>query len=376
MSGERRGDRPDRDPGKSWGGRWIAAGVVIIPWLIAIQAFCAEPGAKAGEFFITEGMLDQMIEQMPALPGRIGPLSPVPIPTDNPMSTAKVELGKLLFFDPRLSGNNHWACATCHNPVLAYGDGMPRALGFGDEKELARHAPTLYNVAYNTYQFWDGRVVSLEEQAKLPIQHPREMNSRPEEVMRKISALAGYRSRFLEVFGKAPTFEDLARAIAAFERTLITQNSAFDRYAMGEKGALTHQEKRGLILFVSKAACSRCHNGPNFTDNQFHNIGLPPGGPLKEDLGRYQVSKQAKDQRAFKTPTLRNSALTAPYMHNGVLKSLDEVVDFYNQGGGDDPMKSEKIFALHLTDPEKQDLVVFLKALTGDVNLVSLSLLP
>jgi cytochrome c peroxidase len=145
---------------------------------------------------------------------------------------------------------------------------------------------------------------------------------------------------------------------------------------IGNKSALTAQEKRGLILFVSKAACTRCHNGSNFTDNQFHNLGVPPAGPLKEDLGRYAVTKVEKDKRAFKTPTLRNITLTPPYMHNGAIKTLEEVVDFYNNGGGDDPNKSEQIFKLNLTDKEKEDLMAFLKALTGNLPIISYPQLP
>jgi cytochrome c peroxidase len=292
------------------------------------------------------------------------------------MTTVKIELGKMLFFDPRLSKNKHWACATCHNPALAFGDGLPRALQFGNEKEAGRHVPTLFNVAYNKYQFWDGRVASLEEQAKVPLQNPKEMNSRPDELIQRISAIPGYRSLFLEAFGEEPSFDNLVKAIATFERTLVTKDSPFDRYAMGEKTALTPQEKRGLILFMSKAACSRCHKGPNLTDNEFHNIGLPQVGPSKEDLGRYQVTRQDQDRRAFKTPTLRNIALTGPYMHNGVFKTLEEAVDFYNRGGGDDPFKSEKIFPLQLTNQEEKDLVAFLKAFTGDPNPVTLPRLP
>jgi cytochrome c peroxidase len=356
--------------------KWSVLGVLVLPFFISTDVVSEGTSPRSEKFIIDEAMLDQMIEQMPALPGNVGPLADVPIPADNPMTTAKIELGKMLFFDPRLSGNNHWACATCHNPALAFGDGLPTSLGFGDEKPLGRHASTLYNVAYNQHQFWDGRAASLEEQAKMPIQNPREMNSRPEELIKKLSAIAGYRARFLEVFGEEPTFDNVAKAIATFERTLTSKNSRFDRYVMGEKDALTAQEKRGLILFLSKAACSRCHNGPNFTDDQFHNIALPQVGPLKEDLGRYEVTRQEEDKRAFKTPTLRNSDLTAPYMHNGVFETLKEVMDFYNKGGGEDPLKSEEIFPLHLTEEEQNDVIAFLHSLRGDLQLVAPPLLP
>lgn len=356
--------------------RWIVSLVILLTLCIAFQASSELPDSTVNKIFINEAMLDQMIEQMPALPGKVGPLGQVPIPHDNPMTTAKVELGKMLFFDPRLSGNNHWACATCHNPALAFGDGLPTSLGFGDEKPLGRHASTLYNVAYNQHQLWDGRAASLEEQAMMPIENPREMNSRPEELIKKLSAIPGYRSRFLEVFGEEPTIDNMAKAIATFVRTITSKNSRFDRYVMGEKDAITAQEKRGLILFLSKAACTRCHNGPNFTDDHFHNLALPQVGPLREDLGRYMVTQREKDKRAFKTPTLRNIDLTAPYMHNGVFETLEEVMDFYNQGGGEDALKSEHIFPLHLTEEEQTDVIAFLHSLRGDLQLVVPPLLP
>lgn len=327
---------------------------------------------KARRTLITLDTLDTMN----ALPGDLSPLPEVVSPKDNPMTPAKVELGKMLFFDPRLSANDHWACATCHNPSLGFSDGLPRSLAFGDETELDRHTPTVLNTAYNTVQFWDGRAKTMEEQAVGPIQAPREMNSRPEDVEKKINAIPEYRERFMKVFGEPANLKNIGKAIAAFERTLVTRDSPFDRYMKGDKNTLTVQEKRGLILFVSKAACTQCHNGPNLTDNQFHNIGVPQVGPAKDDTGRYAVTKDEKDMRAFKTPTLRNVSMTPPYMHNGAFKTLEEVVDFYNKGGGNDPNVSPKIFKLNLTEQEKEDLVVFLKTLTGNVPIVSYPQLP
>ncbi len=327
---------------------------------------------KARRVLITQELLDTMT----TLPGEISPLPEMTAPKDNPMTPAKVELGKMLFFDPRLSGNDHWACSTCHNPSLGFSDGMARSRAFGDETELGRHAPTVLNAAYNTAQFWDGRAKTMEEQAIGPIQAPREMNSDPKEMEKKINAFPEYQERFKKVFGEPANLNNIGKAIATFERTLITRDSPFDRYMRGDKNALTTQEKRGLILFISKSACTQCHNGPNFSDNQFHNIGLPQVGPLKEDLGRYAVTKDEKDKKAFKTPTLRNVTFTPPYMHNGVFKTLEEVVDFYNKGGGEDPNKSTKIFKLNLTDKEKEDLVAFLKTLTGTLPIVSYPQLP
>ena len=327
---------------------------------------------KARRVLITQETLDTMT----ALPGDIVPLPEVISPKDNPMTPAKVELGKMLFFDPRLSGNDHWACATCHNPSLGFSDGLPRSLGFGDETELGRSAPTVLNIAYNTAQFWDGRAPTMEAQAVGPIQAGREMNSKPEELEKELNGIPEYKERFMKVFGEPVTMPNIGKAIAAFERTLVTWDAPFDRYMRGDKNALTTQEKRGLIMFISKAACTQCHNGPNFTDNQFHNIGLPQVGPLKEDLGRYEVTKNEKDKKAFKTPTIRNVTLTPPYTHNGVFKTLEEVVDFYNKGGGDDPNQSDKMFKLNLTDREKEDLIAFLKSLTGNLPIVSYPQLP
>jgi cytochrome c peroxidase len=281
-----------------------------------------------------------------------------------------------LFFDPRLSGNDHWACSTCHNPSFGYGDGLPRSLGFGNEQELGRHSPTIINVAYNTSQFWDGRAATMEEQAMGPIVANREMNSDPQAMIREITGIPGYAEQFKNVFNGPPSMKNVGMALAAFERTIVSGESSFDRYVNGDKRALNEQQKRGLILFVSKAACSQCHSGPSFSDSSFHNLGLPQAGPLKEDLGRYEVTKSSKDKGAFKVPGLRSVEMSPPYMHTGAFNTLDEVVEFYNQGGGSGPNKSEKILKLNLTDAEKKDLVAFLKSLTGELPKIVPPQLP
>jgi cytochrome c peroxidase len=191
------------------------------------------------------------------------------------------------------------------------------------------------------------------------------MNLNAGDLSKKLGAIPSYRKRFMEVFGEGPTLDNVAKAIAAYERTIVTRETPFDRYLRGDKRALTPQQKRGLILFVSRAACSRCHNGPNLSNDKFHNLGVPPAGPLKEDVGRYSVTGTESERRAFKTSALRNVALTPPYMHNGVFSTLEEVVEFYNTGGGDDANKDPEIFELHLTDEEQRDLVVFMRALNG-----------
>lgn len=297
----------------------------------------------------------------------IGPLPPATIPADNPQTAAKIELGKKLYFDPRLSGNNWISCATCHNPGLGFADGLPRFLGGPAAKEGGRHSPTIINCAYNEFQFWDGRAATLEEQALGPIQNPNEMFETLDNVVKKLNGIPGYVKAFKDVFGTGVTADGIARAIAAFERTIVFANSPFDRYMLGDEQAMSEPAKRGMTLFNNKAECIKCHNGPNFTDNKFHNIGVPADGPLKEDLGRYNVTKVDADKGAFKTPTLRNITGTGPYMHNGFFPTLFEVVQFYNGGGGRSENKSPDIHGLNLSGQEVSDLIEFMNALTGEM---------
>lgn len=306
----------------------------------------------------------------------IGPLPPVVVPANNPQTAAKIELGKQLYFEPRLSGNNWISCATCHNPVLGFADGLPRMLGGSTSKEGGRHSPTIINCAYNEFQFWDGRASSLEEQALGPIQNPNEMNESLDNVVRKLNAIPGYAKAFKEVFGTPVTADGIAKAIAAFERTIVFANSPFDRSMQGDNYAMTESAKRGLELFMGKAECIKCHNGPNFTDNKFHNIGVPADGPIKEDLGRYNVTKNDADKGAFKTPTLRNITDTAPYMHNGFFPTLFEVVQFYNGGGGRSENKSTDVHALHLSTQEVADLIEFMMALKGELVQIKYEAMP
>jgi cytochrome c peroxidase len=219
------------------------------------------------------------------------------------------------------------------------------------------------NAAFNKLQFWDGRAASLEEQAAGPIMAAAEMNMPSEqELVRRLSESARYRSAFLTVFGGAPSLQTVSRAIAAFERTLVTPDAPFDRYAAGDKHALTDQQKRGLLLFIGKASCTQCHRGPNFSDDEFHRIGLVGS---TDDVGRFAVTKREQDRGAFKTPSLRNVALTAPYMHDGSVASLEAIVDFYDRGGDAAGGRSDKVLPLELTTTEKSDLVAFLASLTG-----------
>ena len=289
----------------------------------------------------------------------------VPIPPANLNYTAKVKLGEQLYFDGRLSQNGAISCAFCHTPGLGFADPKQVSIGVGG-KHGERQAPTIYNTAFNPTQFWDGRAGSLEEQILGPIQNPVEMAETLDNVVKKIGKIQGYRDQFQTVFGGGVSMQGIAEAIAAYERTILSTNSAFDKYVLGDKTAMSQDAQRGMALFKGKARCILCHNGPNFTDNQFHNLGVPQVGPKKEDLGRYYVTRWPEDTGAFKTPTLRSIVETAPYMHDGAFKTLEEVVDFMDQGGGNNSNLSPLMRPLGLSAQEKTDLIAFLKALKGE----------
>lgn len=281
------------------------------------------------------------------------------IPADNPHTTSKVELGKQLYFDPRLSADNTVSCATCHHPTKGWSNGEAVATGVGGKKG-GRSAPSIVNSAYGGLMFWDGRAGSLEDQALGPIQNPIEMNLTLAEMVKRLNAIEGYRKQFLEVYGTEATPEAVAKSIAAFERTIISGDAPYDRFMAGDTTALSESAQRGLKLFTGKAHCSACHSGHSFTDNAFHNLGV--GITSKEpDLGREAISKLEGDRGAFKTPTLREIARSAPYMHDGHLETLEAVVDYYNDGGTANPHLDEEIFPLKLTPAERADLVTFLK---------------
>jgi cytochrome c peroxidase len=304
-----------------------------------------------------------------------------PLPTSRPTGStnlndaAKIALGKQLYFDGRLSKNGAIACAFCHNPGTGWSDPRQTSIGIGGGLG-GRQAPTILNTGFNPLQFWDGRARSLEEQALGPIQNPIEMGETHENVVRKLKGIKGYQQQFRVIFSTNLNLQGIAEAIAAFERTVISTNSAFDKYVMGDSKAMDEAAVRGMTLFKGKARCILCHNGPNFTDNQFHNLGVPQIGPMKEDLRRYYVTKVEKDKGAFKTPTLRSITETAPYMHDGVFKTLGEVLDFLNNGGVANPNLSPLIKAVNLTPEEKMDLIAFLKALTGESIKFDLPKLP
>ena len=287
----------------------------------------------------------------------------IPQPEDNPITKAKVELGAMLFFDPRLSESNMMSCATCHHPKMGYSDGVP--LFIGDHGNIGpRATPTAQNLAWNSTFFWDGRAASLEEQALMPIDSPEEMAQDMAEVIQELRQ-AGYYPYFKEAFGKGAvmTIENVGKAIATYERILVSVNSPFDRYMSGDRTALSSSQLRGKHVFETKAQCTTCHFGPQFTDDGFHNIGIDT-----TDVGRYKLVPVPRMKYAFKTPGLRDVAFRAPFFHDGSAATLEEVVELYDMGGVEymRDMPNIAIEPLGLTDLEKRDLVAFLEALTGE----------
>ncbi len=302
--------------------------------------------------------------QLPQLQGLEDPNTFVP--ADNPLTAQKVELGRLLFFDKRLSKNNTIACASCHLPGKGFTDGKPVSTGIHNLKG-GRSAPASLNRVFSKAQFWDGRADTLEVQSIGPFVSPVEHGFvTHDEMVAKMRKIAGYRTLFKQVFGREIVIEDVGNAIASFQRTILSGNSAMDRFDVGgEAAALTESAQRGLELFRGKARCTRCHSGFNFTDEKFHNLGI--GWDTNTvDLGRYMVTKNPEDIGAFKTPTLREIARTAPYMHDGRFKTLEEVVAFYNRGGIKNPHQDNTIIPLELTDQEQQDVVALLRSLNGE----------
>ncbi|MBL8210899.1 MAG: c-type cytochrome [Bryobacterales bacterium] len=292
-------------------------------------------------------------------------LLPVQFPKDNPYTPEKAELGHLLYYDTRLSADNSVSCGSCHHNAKAYTDNAPVSTGIRGQKG-GRSAPTVINRAYSLAQFWDGRAATLEEQAIGPIANPIEMGETHENVVAKLRKIPGYRALFLKAFGTEDfTIDHVAKAIATFERTVLSGNSPYDRYQAGQKKAMTPDQIRGMDVYLNKAKCDQCHEGINFTSNAYHNIGVGMDKP-DPDVGRYAVTKSEADLGAFKTPTLRDIARTAPYMHDGSLATLEEVVDYYDKGGIPNKNLDKTMKKLNLTAQEKKDLVAFLKALNGE----------
>ena len=320
----------------------------------------------------------------------IGHLPETPFPSDNPYSAEKELLGKTLFFDPRLSRSEQIACASCHDPELGWCDS--RTFSFGHDRQLGvRNAMSIINTAYAKNLFWDGRAGSLEVQSKMPIEDQREMNGHMDLAAGKIAAVKGYQILFEKAFGdKTVTKERIAKAIATFERTVKSSASKFDQFIDGKADVYNDDELMGLHLFRTKAQCINCHNSGYFSNNTFENIGTALLGEKGEDLGRYIVTKNPDDAGRFRVPGLREVSRTGPYLHNGSMTTLQEVIQFYSKGNPEYSqkratvhegilLKSEKsgmVRMLELSDREVAQLEAFLKTLSSKPEKVILPELP
>ena len=314
----------------------------------------------------------------------IGDLPPMPYPADNPGNPAKVDLGKLLFFDPRLSTSGQIACGSCHDPQLGWGDGKRTA--FGHDRQLGkRNAMTILNAGYYQKLFWDGRASSLEDQAHRPVTDQLEMHEDLAVMEKRVQSFNGYKPLFAKAFGSDAINQDrIFKAIATFERTVVSPESRFDQFVKGKADALKDNELLGLHLFRTKAGCINCHNGGLFADNQFHNDGQTLFATVNEDLGQYNATKNTGEVGRFKTPSLRDVGNTGPWMHNGNFPNLRDVVTFYNSGnpapipksykGGRDsllPITSPMLKKLELTDVEIEALLAFLQSITSTPRRVN-----
>ena len=291
----------------------------------------------------------------------------LPSPAENPLTTERAALGRELFFDKRLSRDGTVSCATCHDPKLGYTDDKSVAVGIGGRKGT-RRTPRLINRAYGRSFFWDGRAATIEEQVLKPIANPLEMDLPVEEAVAFLRSNPAYSAKFQGAFAGEPTDQRLAFALAAYARTILSGNAPYDRYLAGDEAALTEPQKRGLTLFRGKAGCAVCHLGPNLTDERFHNTGVGWKDGKYADTGRAAASGDQADRGAFKTPLLREVARTGPYMHDGSLKTLRDVIQFYDQGGEANPNLDRDVQRLDLTDADKADLEAFLGALSGTIQ--------
>jgi cytochrome c peroxidase len=288
----------------------------------------------------------------------------VPAPVDNPITPAKIALGRRLFSEKRLSKDGQTACATCHQPSRQFTDGQIRARGvFG--REGRRNTPTILNRAYGQFAFWDGRAATLEDQVRNAVMGDSDLGLSMEEAVARLSGDGGYAREFRTAFGAPVTAAGIARALATFVRSRLSGNSAFDRFLTGDASALGAEERRGLELFSGRARCARCHAGPLLSDEAFHNTGVAWQDGRFLDQGRAAVTGRVGERGAFKTPTLREIARTAPYMHDGSLARLSDVIEFYDRGGRPNPNLDPEIRPLRLTAGQKAQLLAFLRALNG-----------
>jgi cytochrome c peroxidase len=302
------------------------------------------------------------------LPEPLARYEPMEIPADNPMTPEKVALGRQLFFDKRLSGDESRSCYLCHVCEHGLTDGLPKAVG-AFNKQLPRSSPTLWNIGYHKMFYWDGRSPSLEKQGMAAWQGGN-MGAKDHEaeILAKINGLQGYRSQFQKVFGAEATAENMIQAICAFERTIISGDTAWDRWQAGDQSAASESAKRGFDVFKN-AKCNNCHDGVLFTDQQFHNVGIGMDAP-EPDKGRYNATKKDEDTGAFMTPTLRDIAKSAPYFHDGSVATLEDAVDLMLNGGKPNQYLDKKNLEKRTITPEqRRDLLEFLRSLTVDCKL-------
>ncbi len=373
----------------------VAAAAAALFVLMAAPSYGAAADAKpAAKAATAKPAAKPMAKTLPPL----APLPPVPVPADNPMSPEKVELGKMLFFDPRLSGDMSSPCVVCHLPNLGWGDGNEISRGYPGTQHW-RNSQTVLNSAYYNKLFWEGNQTSLESQAPSAAEGAVAGNGDRSLMEMRLRFIPDYVARFRKVFGTDwPRMTHAYQAIAAFQRTLVSdaKQVPFDRYMMGDRNALNASQQRGMALFNGKAGCLQCHNGALGSDQRFYALGVPENKvvmsePLYQithrweqyqkgvtektyrdaaiDMGLYYQTKNPKDIGKFRTPSVRELKYTAPYMHNGTLATLADVVEFYNRGGGAAANKSPLVRAIGLTEQEKKDLVAFLEALSSDQPL-------
>jgi cytochrome c peroxidase len=339
---------------------------VSLHYSIVLPALCA---AALSVVAPTDGFAQASLDDLKASYRRP---TEIPFPDDNMYTPEKAALGKALYFDPRLSGAQNMNCATCHNPSFGWEVPVKTAVG-AQNKPLDRQAPAVLNQAWGSHAyFWDGRAKTLEEQAKGPIEAPAEMNLPLPEAVRRLKAVPDYDTWFRKVFPDGVTGDTIVKAIATYERTVVSSYAPFDAWIDGDENAISESAKRGFVLFNGAAKCAPCHSGWNFTDNKFHDIGTST-----KDIGRGKYEPgNVKAQFAFKTPTLRDIAQRAPYMNDGSFATLSEVMYHYVSGGIERPSRSAKMGPVDLSPEQVEDVIAFLKSLTGSKQVVTLPVLP
>ena len=353
----------------------LAAGLAALAGIAALGVSMAIPAPMtvvdgAGTTFVLEaGHASLQAWRLPVA---------VPHPEGNAPTAARVALGRQLFFDTRLSGDGNMSCASCHSPMYGWSDGLPTARG-AKSQVLGRATPTVFNTAYNGVQMWDGRKKSLEDQAMGPMEANVEMNADMARLFAFLNGNEGYRAAFASAYpGEPINAETVSKAIASFERTIVSNDSPFDRWVAGRKEAMTPDQVAGFRLFVdpAKGNCAACHSGPNFTDNSFHNLGLASYGKAEPDMGRYAIRPLPVMKGAFKTPTVREAANTAPYFHDGSAATLEDVMAHYVKGGEVQANLSPEMKPLSLSKDEVRQIVAFLGALSTPPKSFEMPALP